>query len=173
MVISSVTRWFGGEVTRYWLAAWLWHAWKGNGKGGNQREKRGEKQLLSHFPFLPLPLLTPVKQLTLMVTRSETGEKPAVYLWARRGARNPNLQVFITHASHVCSQHSFGPPLWMNGMHIMQFDQTRLDLSTTRNLITPVLTICHIKLMQRTALEQKRFDLLTLSPTLHNLWLYY
>ena len=55
----------------------------------------------------------------------------------------------------------------------MQFDHTRLDLSTTRNLITHVLTICHIKLMQRTALEQKRFDLLTLSPTLHNLWLYY
>ena len=51
----------------------------------------------------------------------------------------------------------------------MQFDQTRLDLSTTRNLITHVLTICHIKLMQRTVLEQKRFDLLTLSPTLHNL----
>ena len=51
----------------------------------------------------------------------------------------------------------------------MQFDHTRLDLSTTRNLITHVLTICHIKLMQRTVLEQKRFDLLTLSPTLHNL----
>ena len=29
------------------------------------------------------------------------------------GARNPNLQVFITHASHVCSQHSFGLPLRM------------------------------------------------------------
>ena len=28
-------------------------------------------------------------------------------LRATRGARNPNLQVVITHASHVCSQHSF------------------------------------------------------------------
>ena len=27
---------------------------------------------------------------------------------ATRGARNPNLRVVITHASHVCSQHSFG-----------------------------------------------------------------
>ena len=27
------------------------------------------------------------------------------------------LQVFITHASHVCSQHSFGLPLRMKGMH--------------------------------------------------------
>ena len=47
----------------------------------------------------------------------------------------------------------------------------RLDPSTTRNLITHVLTICHVKLMQSTALEQKRFDLLSLLPTLHNLWL--
>ena len=38
-----------------------------------------------------------------------------------RGARNPNLQVVITHASHVCSQHSFGLPLRMNGMYITQF----------------------------------------------------
>ena len=35
-------------------------------------------------------------------------------LRATRGARNPNLQVVITHTSHVCSQHSlhsFGLPL--------------------------------------------------------------
>ena len=30
--------------------------------------------------------------------------------------------------------------------------------SITRNLITRVLTICHVKLTQSTALEQKRFD---------------
>ena len=35
----------------------------------------------------------------------------------KRGARNPNLQVVITHASRVCNQHSFGLPLRMNGMH--------------------------------------------------------
>ena len=33
---------------------------------------------------------------------------------ATRRAHNPNLQVVITHASHVCSQHSFGLPLRMN-----------------------------------------------------------
>ena len=43
-------------------------------------------------------------------------------------ARNPNLQVVITHASHVCGQHSFGLPLRMNGMHRTQFDHARLDL---------------------------------------------
>ena len=37
-----------------------------------------------------------------------------------------NLQVVITHASHVCSQHSFG--LRMNGMHRTQFDHALLDL---------------------------------------------
>ena len=41
----------------------------------------------------------------------------------------------------------------------------------TRNLIRHVLTICHLKLMQSTGLEQKRFDLWSLSPTLCNLWL--
>ena len=55
-------------------------------------------------------------------------------LRATRGAHNPNLQVVITHASHVCSQHSFGFSLRMNGMHRTQFDHARLDLS---------LVICH------------------------------
>ena len=45
-----------------------------------------------------------------------------------RGARNPNLQVVIMHASHVCSQHSFRLPLRMNGVHRMHFDQACLDL---------------------------------------------
>ena len=45
-----------------------------------------------------------------------------------RGAYNPNLQVVITHASHVCSQHSFGLPLKMNEMNRTQFDHAPLDL---------------------------------------------
>ena len=48
-------------------------------------------------------------------------------LRAISGARNPNLQVVITYASHVCSQNSFGLPLRMNGMHKTQFDHARLD----------------------------------------------
>ena len=44
-------------------------------------------------------------------------------------------------------------------------------LSITRNLILRVLTICHVKLKQSTAQEQKRFDLRSLSPALRNLWL--
>ena len=51
-----------------------------------------------------------------------------VLLQATRGARNPNLQVVIMHASHVCSQHLFGLPLRMNGMHRTHFDQAHLDL---------------------------------------------
>ena len=47
---------------------------------------------------------------------------------ATRGACNPYLQVVITHASHVCSQHSFGLPLRMNGMYRTQFDNARMDL---------------------------------------------
>ena len=43
--------------------------------------------------------------------------------------------------------------------------------SITGNLIRHVLTICHMKLMQSTGLEEKHFDLRSLSPTLRNLWL--
>ena len=42
--------------------------------------------------------------------------------------------------------------------------------SITRNLITRVLTICHVKRTRNPAPEQKRFDLPSLSPA-HNLWL--
>ena len=75
-------------------------------------------------------------------------------LQATRRARNPNLHIVITHALHVCSQHSFGLPLRMDGMHRTQF-----GLSITRNLVTRVLTICHVKLPQSTTMEQNRFDL--------------
>ena len=49
-------------------------------------------------------------------------------LQATSGARNPNLQVVITHASHVCSLHSFEPLLRMNGLHRAQFGHARLDV---------------------------------------------
>ena len=42
--------------------------------------------------------------------------------------------------------------------------------SITHKLITRVLTIRHVKLAQTTALEQKRFDLRSLSPTFRNFW---
>ena len=54
----------------------------------------------------------------------------------------------------------------MNGMR-----NTNVGPSITRNLITHVLTICHVKLTQCKAMKQKRFDLQSLSPALHNLWL--
>ena len=50
------------------------------------------------------------------------------YLPATRGARNPNLQVVITHAWHVCNQHSFGLPLRTNGLDRTQFDHARLEI---------------------------------------------
>ena len=48
----------------------------------------------------------------------------------KRGAHNPNLQVVITHASHVCNQGSIGLPLRMNGKYRMQFDHSHLHLIT-------------------------------------------
>ena len=52
-------------------------------------------------------------------------------LRATRGARNLNLQVVIIYASHasfVCSRHSFGLPLRMNGIYRMQLDRSHLGL---------------------------------------------
>ena len=55
------------------------------------------------------------------------GKGPDKLLRAPLVARNPNLQVVPTHASHVCSQHWFGLPLRMYGMHRTHFDHARLD----------------------------------------------
>ena len=87
-------------------------------------------------------------------------------LRARIVARNRNLQVIITHASHPCSQHSFGIPLRMYGMHKTHFDHAYLDLLSLV-FWSCVLTICHVKLTQSTAMVQKQ----SLLPALCNLWL--
>ena len=47
--------------------------------------------------------LKSIKQVSMLVPMRTT-----------RGAHNPYHQVAITHAQHVCSQHSFGLPLRIN-----------------------------------------------------------
>ena len=84
-----------------------------------------------------------------LVTKSSRHQEICILL--TRGARKPNLQGVITHASHLCSQRSFGLPLRMNGMHITQFDHARLDLLILVNWSRVFLTICHVKLTQSTA----------------------
>ena len=56
-----------------------------------------------------------------------------LFLRAPLVARNPNLQVVITHASHKCSQHSFGLPLTMHRMHTTLFDNAPLDFQSLVN----------------------------------------
>ena len=56
-------------------------------------------------------------------------------------------------------------------MHITQIWSCVIWPSTSCNLITRVLTVCHVKLTQNTALQQKCVDLQSLSPGLPNLWL--
>ena len=82
-----------------------------------------------------------------------------------------NLLFVITHASHVCSQHLFGPPLRMNGTYRTQFEHTHSNLLPL-NLMTHVWTICHEKPTQSThCTVAKTFDLGSSSPTLLNHWL--
>ena len=82
-----------------------------------------------------------------------------VFIAGTRRAPNPNLQVVITHALHVYSQHSFGLPLRMNGMYRTQFDHVRLDFLS---LVIWSRVFCHVKLPQSTTTEQNRFDFLSL-----------
>ena len=69
--------------------------------------------------------------LTPLPSYSSTITLVSLKLRATRGACNPNLQVIITHVSthalHLWSQHSFGLPLRMNGMHRTQFGHARFD----------------------------------------------
>ena len=92
-------------------------------------------------------------------------------LWVTRGAHNPNLQVAIALAPHVCSYSliwSSTENEW-NASHAIWSHAFRPSI--TCDLITHVLTICHVKLTQSTVFEQKCFDLPSLSPALRNLWL--
>ena len=59
---------------------------------------------------------------------SKSSRHQEICILLTRGARKPNLQGVITHASHLCCQRSFGLPLRMNGMYRTQFDHARLDL---------------------------------------------
>ena len=55
-----------------------------------------------------------------VVEMSQLKTMPIIFFFQKANCgrqEDPNLQVVITHASHVCSQHSFGLPLIMNGMH--------------------------------------------------------
>ena len=59
-------------------------------------------------------------------------------LRATRGARNPNPELVVTHASHVCSQHLFELLPSVNEMHITQFDQARFDPLSLVKIWSPV-----------------------------------
>ena len=61
---------------------------------------------------------------------------------------DPNLKVAITHVRQACSQHSFGLPLRLNGLH-----RKKSDHFATRNMITRVLILYDVKRKQNTALE--------------------
>ena len=59
--------------------------------------------------FTPNHIFLKKSQVTYWLWSNKTLRKR--WLRATRGARNPNIQVFITHAPYVCSHHSFGLPL--------------------------------------------------------------
>ena len=95
-------------------------------------------------------------------------------LRATREAPNPNLQIVITHASHICCQHSFEFPLRMNGMHGKQFDHEHLAFyhSQSDHACFDYLSRKFYAKHTSTAMQQKRFDLRSLLPALRNLCLF-
>ena len=86
-----------------------------------------------------------------------------------RGTRNPNLQVVIMHASHVCSQHLFG--LRMNGIQRTQFDHSHLDLLSLgiwSRLFGPSITWN----LRKAQCWSWSVFILHRFPALRNLWLF-
>ena len=72
------------------------------------------------------------------------------------------------------ASNSFVLPLRMNGMHSMQFDPAPLDLLSAHNLITVVLTVCHLHKAQRWSKSVKKCLIVgyrSLSLALCDLWL--
>ena len=126
--LGRFTLWNNGPRATQLSRFTLWH-------NGRRAEQPGfiDACTMSHTHF-PTQIrgcvLVPRTQLCHL-TRKKT------LLRVTRGARNPNLQVFITHTSHVCSQHSlhsFGLPLRKYGVHRTQFDHARFWPSVTWNL---------------------------------------
>ena len=89
-----------------------------------------------HFLYKSNQLVNTVKSVLYLVL---------CLLRATRRSPNPNFQVVITHALHLYSQHSFGLPLRLNGMHRTQFDHARLDFLS---LVIWSRVLCHVKLPQ-------------------------
>ena len=77
-----------------------------------------------------------------------------ILLQAKRGTRNPNLQVVIMHASHVRSHH---------------FVWTKNERNSMNAIWSLAVGSSH---SQSTALELKRFHLASLLLALRNLWLF-
>ena len=93
---------------------------------------------------------------------------PVGKYWKTNNNCNHNLHVVITHASHVCSQHSFQPPQRINGMHRMQLHRMQCDHAHFKLLplvVTHVLTIRWVKPAQCWS------KIWSLSRALFNLWL--
>ena len=90
-----------------------------------------------------------------------------------RGTHNPNLQVAITHTRmYIQWVASFTWTSTKNEWNVLQVIWSgAFAPSITCSLISHVLTIYHVKLMQRTAFQQKRFNLQSFLPTLCNPWL--
>ena len=87
-------------------------------------------------------------------------------------ARNPNLQV-VNYAWVAWVWPAFISTSTKNEWNVQNAGWSHVfQPSTPRYLIMCVLTICHDKPAQSThCIVAKAFDLRSLSPTLHNLWL--
>ena len=85
---------------------------------GPANERKVEKET-NHMSLKPTSLVCciSVNKCGLQEQIYEVLLHATIFMRATRGAGNPNLQVVIAHASYVCSQHSFGIPLRMYGMH--------------------------------------------------------
>ena len=92
--------------------------------------------------------------------------------WQEEPAILISMLLHCVFCTTVCSQHLFGLPLRMDGMHRTQFDHLHLDLLSLVIWSCMLWPSDHMKhAQQQHALELKPFGLWSLSPALRNVWL--
>ena len=82
---------------------------------------------------------------TIVITMNRHSGANFMSAFSIAGSTGPNLQVAVTHVRQIYSQHSFGLPRTMKGMHRMQSGHVRMNLSAKALIV--YLPICNAPLL--------------------------
>ena len=112
------------------------------------------------FHYFKAVFTSPGRALQVRPCNCRQQEEPAILIFRL---------LLHMHHMYVASINLFGLPLKMNGMHRTQFDCLCLDFLSLIIWSLMFWPFYHVHLTQSTTLEQKGFNLWSLSPALCNL----